>query len=318
VAENQEIVKREAPQTIAVDTSSFASYLDTVKFMQIQRVAAMFAASDMVPVHYRGKTANCALAIHMSTRLDIDPMMFMQNSYVIHGKPGIQSIVAIALVNSRGPFTGPIQWKFAGTIKDKTRQCTAYVTHKVTGQVCESTVTWAMVEAEGWNKKDGSKWLSIPDQMFQYRSASFLAKLYCPEVLLGMVMKDELEDIEAGDKYEPTEKVSSLDEKLNRKKITSVQNSSESITQANPVPAELTPTAGQDSSVRDAELSEIDQFTKPVPPEAQNPSQDDRTEQKPCRYLCNACSNEFDTLAGPKKDLCRKCLSSDILDREKK
>jgi hypothetical protein len=270
VAENQEIVKREAPQTIAVDTSSFASYLDTAKFQQIQRVAGMFAASDIVPEHYRGKIANCALAIHMATRLEMDPMMFMQNSYVVHGKPGIQAVVAIALVNSRGPFTGPIQWRFEGTIKDKNRQCTAYAKHKVTGEVCESTVTWAMVDAEGWNKKAGSKWLTLPDLMFQYRSASFLARTYCPEVILGLPTAEELQDIEAGDEYKPTEKVSSLDEKLNRKKITSVQNSSGSITQTNPVPAELTPTAGQDSSVRDAELSEIDQFTKPVPTEGQN------------------------------------------------
>jgi len=57
-------------------------------------------------------------------------------------------------------------------------------------------VTWAMVEAEGWASKAGSKWKSIPDLMFRYRSAMFLARLYCPEVLLGMHSVDELHDIQ--------------------------------------------------------------------------------------------------------------------------
>jgi hypothetical protein len=316
VAENQEIVKQEPkpPQTIAVDDSSFSSYLDTAKFNQLYRVANVFAASDIVPEHYRNKPANCFLALQMATRLEIEPMMFIQNSYIVHGKPGLQAVVSIALVNSRGPFTGPIQWKFAGTIKDKTRQCTAYATHKVTGEVCEVTVSWAMVEAEGWNKKTGSKWLSIPDLMFQYRSASFLAKLYCPEVILGLPTAEELQDIEAGDDYKPTEKVSSLDEKLNRKKITSEVQNVETVSvksvdeQGNTGPELIDQKA--------AELSEIDQFSKPVPPDAKNTQQDAQESKIPAeeRYYCKECGEAFVKPAGLKKDMCPK-LHKPIIDR---
>lgn len=338
MAENQEIVKQE-PKRIEVyaeDNGSFSSYLDTAKFMQIQRVAAMFAASDMVPVHYRNKTANCALAIHMATRLEMDPMMFMQNSYVISGKPGLQAVVAIALVNSRGPFTGPIQWKFAGTIKDKNRQCTAYATHKVTKEVCETTVTWAMVEAEGWNKKAGSKWLTLPDLMFQYRSGSFLARLYCPETILGLPTKEELEDIEAGDKYEPAPpKTGRIEERMRKQVENTTQTPEETAKQLVEAEANLEdklpdiehPKQEPKPEPTDAEIqaelekaaiadAEIDEFAKPVPPKAKKTAQD-APESKISieqRYECQTCGMYFEKPAGLNKNLCPK-LHVGIVDR---
>jgi hypothetical protein len=35
-------------------------------------------------------------------------------------------------------------------------------------------------------------------------------------------------------------------------------------------------------------------------------------EPKECRFICNACSNEFDKL---KNNNCPQCLSNDIIDR---
>jgi hypothetical protein len=52
-----------------------------------------------------------------------------------------------------------------------------------------------MVKAEGWDSKSGSKWKSIPSQMFCYRAAAFFGRLYCPERLLGMQTAEELQDI---------------------------------------------------------------------------------------------------------------------------
>lgn len=175
-----------------VDDGEFAQLLDTNRFAQIQRVAALFSESDLVPEVFQKKTANCAVALQMAFRMRVDPMMLMQNMYIVHGKPGIEAKLAIALMNSRGPFEGPIQWRITGeALAD--RAWTAYAKHRLTGQVCEATVTWKMVQAEGWDKN--SKWKSIPDMMGRYRSATFLGRLYCPEVLLGLATEDELYDV---------------------------------------------------------------------------------------------------------------------------
>ncbi len=177
-----------------VDTGEFAQLLDSDRFAQIQRVAKLFSESDLVPAVFQGKPANCAVALQMAFRMRVDPMMLMQNMYIIKGRPGIEAKLAIALINSRGPFKGPVQWRFDG--EGDGRTCYAYAVHAKTGEKCEASVSWAMVKAEGWLTKDGSKWRTMPEIMFQYRSAMFLGRLYCPEVLLGLPSADELHDTE--------------------------------------------------------------------------------------------------------------------------
>ena len=52
----------------------------------------------------------------------------------------------------------------------------------------------AMADAEGWTKKNGSKWLTIPGIMLRYRAASFFASLNCPELTLGLYTQEEMLD----------------------------------------------------------------------------------------------------------------------------
>ncbi len=203
-AENQtqELEAFKKPEKLIVhDESDFSMLLDTGKFEQAWRAAQAFARSKLVPAHYQGSTDNCFVALVLAEQLNLTPFMVMNKTYIVHGRPGMEAQLVIALVNARGPFTGPIQWLMEGNGKD--RKCTAYATHSRTGEVCKASVDWAMVEAEKWNadkeyKSGGgvqkSKWNTMPEMMFRYRSAAFLARLYCPEVLMGLSTVDELQE----------------------------------------------------------------------------------------------------------------------------
>jgi hypothetical protein len=158
------------------------------------RLATSYSRSKIVPEQYRGNPDDCFIACQMAFRWKADPFMVMQSSYVVHGKPGIEGKLAIALINSSGKIKGRVKYKFHG--EGKTRACTAYATDAESGETVESTVTWAMVEAEGWLGKSGSKWKTMPDVMFTYRSATFLVRQFYPEVLMGMRTVDELHDSE--------------------------------------------------------------------------------------------------------------------------
>jgi hypothetical protein len=190
-----------------IEDGEYSILFDTAKFEQAYRVARLFSASEFVPEAYRGKPENCFLALQMSTRLRVDPMMFMQRTYIVHGRPGMEATLVIALVNARGPFTGPIQWSVVGEGMDKT--CTAYATHKVTGEVCKAECSMRMAEAEGWIAKSGSKWKTLPDMMLRYRSAAFLARLYAPECIMGLSTVDELDDITVDGEVDVTPRVRS-------------------------------------------------------------------------------------------------------------
>ena len=165
--------------------------LDVARFEHAQRVGNMLAKSTMIPDHFRENLGNCVIALNFADRMGIDPFMAMTKMYVIHGKPAIETQLAIALVNKTGKFT-TIQYELTG--KGETRQCTAYATNKETNQRCEQTVTMAMAKAEGWTAKKGSKWGTMPDLMLQYRSAMFFARLYCPEALLGLYTREEVQE----------------------------------------------------------------------------------------------------------------------------
>jgi hypothetical protein len=191
-------------------------FLSVARFEFGQRVAKMLAESTMVPEHFRGNVGNCMIAMNMAERWQADVFMVMQNVYLIGKKPGIEAKLAIALINESGKFS-PLQFKLEG--QGDTRQCTAYATHNKTGERLEQVVTMRIAHAEGWVNKPGSKWKTMPDLMLQYRSATFFARMYCPEVLLGMQTRDEIYDyvdLEKSDSgsYEAQTTAADLEKKL--------------------------------------------------------------------------------------------------------
>lgn len=189
-----EAQQAEVKQTalVARDTSQFSSILDGPKFSQIQRAAKLFATSKLVPAHFQGDMPSVFVALQMAIRLEVDPFMLMQNVYMVHGRPGMEGKLVIALINKRGPFKGPVQWRFEGQGMD--RKCTAYA-KLPDGEVCEAEVTMEQAKKEGWLDKPGSKWKTLPDLMLRYRSAVFLARFFCPEVTMGIQTVEEMEDI---------------------------------------------------------------------------------------------------------------------------
>lgn len=186
------VEEKDGKKLVAQDDSPNSMFMDSAKFEQLWRVASAFSRADIVPDHYKRKPENCMISIAMAYRMDVDPLMMLQSSYIVHGKPGIEAKLAIALINKSRIFSTPLSFKIEG--QGKTRSCTAMATHARSGQVFEETVSMQMAEAEGWTAKKGSKWITLPDLMLKYRAAMFFGRLYCPEVLMGMSSVDELED----------------------------------------------------------------------------------------------------------------------------
>ena len=175
----------------AKTTQDGGMFLDANRFEFGVRVAKMLAGSDMLPDHFQGSPGNIMIALNLADRFGTDPFMTMQNIYIVHGKPGLEAKLAIALINQCGKFT-PLQYRLEG--EGESRKCTAHAKHISSGEKLEQTVTFAMARKEGWVDKPLSKWKTMPDLMLQYRSAMFFARLFCPEVLLGMHTREELQD----------------------------------------------------------------------------------------------------------------------------
>lgn len=167
-------------------------------FSHMMAVAEVFAKSEQVPQHYRGKPNDCFITLEMAHRCKANPMMFFQNTYVVYGKPGMMATLAIALINTSGLFDGGIQYETEGSDDpfDKSYRVRCYAYRKRDGErVSGPWIDWPTVQNEGWDQNKGSKWKTMPGLMFQYRAATWFGRTVCPEVLMGMRTLDELEDV---------------------------------------------------------------------------------------------------------------------------
>lgn len=157
------------------------------------RLAKWFAKSSLVPKSFQGKEADCGIIIEMARRNGMDPLMLFQNCDVIHGRPALRAVACIAMLQNSGLIRGAIQYEFDG--EGDGYGCRAVVIDAITNNmVCGPWITWQTVKAEGWDKKEGTKWRSMPDQMFRYRAASWLIRSTYPSVTMGMHTIDEMED----------------------------------------------------------------------------------------------------------------------------
>lgn len=156
-----------------------------------QRVAKMMSSSSIVPKNYVNNVANTMIALELANRIGISPFMVMQNLDIIQGKPSWNSTFIIAALNSCGRFK-PMKFKFEG--EGDSYGCYAY-TYDESGELLKGTkITMKMVQSEGWMNKSGSKWKTMPEQMFQYRAASFFGRVHAPDILNGMHSVDEVKD----------------------------------------------------------------------------------------------------------------------------
>lgn len=172
-----------------------AGFFDLQGFELLQRVAKAFASSSLVPQQYQGNVANCMIALNLARRLNADELMVMQNLYIVHGNPGWSAKFLIACVNSCGRYES-LRYEWRGQPGADDYGCRAWTIEKSTGEkLFGAWVDWKMVKAEGWNKKNGSKWLTMADQMFIYRSAAFWQRGYAPEISMGLSTAEELVDV---------------------------------------------------------------------------------------------------------------------------
>lgn len=181
------------PTEISIAEQAIA--IEERKFALAQRQAKVYAESALVPNEYRNNIGNVLIAQNMAKRMGADTLMVMQNLYIVHGKPGWSAAFLVASFNSNGRFSA-IKYRFEGTPQTDDWSCTAFCTEHSSGETIEGTkITWKMANLEGWVNKNGSKWKTMPEQMFRYRAATFLIRSTAPEIGMGLLTKDELEDM---------------------------------------------------------------------------------------------------------------------------
>ena len=231
------------PMTAPTNTAlSNNGVFQVTNFNEAINAASFLSGSSLVPTDYRrwvpvknqyGKavtnadgtpqlmenpnaTSNCLIALNMANRMGYDPLMIMQNLYIIEGRPAWSSQFIIAAINACGKFD-PLQFEIVNegekeieyvnsywengkklsakaTVKLENLTCIAWTTDKKGNRLQSDKISMEMAVKEGWYQKNGSKWQTMAGQMLRYRAAAFFGRIYAPEILMGIYAADEIRD----------------------------------------------------------------------------------------------------------------------------
>ena len=158
-----------------------------------QRMAKVFASSNLVPTQYQGNIGNVMIAMNISQRIGADPLMVMQNLVIVHNQPTFEAKFAIACFNATGKYT-PIRYEEVGERGKDSWGMYAHAIDKATGDVLKGPeVTIKLAKDEGWYNQN-AKWRNVPQLMLRYRSASWFIRTTDPGVMMGFQTSDEVED----------------------------------------------------------------------------------------------------------------------------
>lgn len=230
-----------AHQTTVAPEASLPSisvgFGDLASWEFTQRVARALSCSTMVPEAYRqmipnprkrgelvdnpNAISNCIVALNMAKRMNADPLMIMQNLYIVEGRPSWSAQFVISVINNSKLFSSRLNFQFkdlgekivdyttyvwsdeerrkiptSSRVPIKDRSCVAWAIDAATGERVEGpTVSIELAVKEGWYTRNGSKWQTMPENMLIYRAASFFGRVHTPELLMGLRTQDEAMDI---------------------------------------------------------------------------------------------------------------------------
>lgn len=150
------------------------------------KFADFLSASDIVPKDFQRKPANILVAVQWGMELGLQPMQAMQSIAVINGRPSLWGDAVIALVRS-----SPLCEYVYESDDGETATCRV----KRVGED-EQVRTFSMADAAqaGLKGKQGP-WAQYPKRMRQMRARSFALRDVFPDVLRGMPMAEEVQDI---------------------------------------------------------------------------------------------------------------------------
>lgn len=215
---NIAMTEQQAPNTISASNSIF----NVQALGQLQAFAGLMAQSAVtVPAHLAGKPADCMAIVMQAMQWGMNPYAVAQKTHLVNGILGYEAQLVNAVIASSNAIQGRFHYRYGGewerctTTKEVTREKTGKngkytVTERIRGwededeiglfiQVGailrgENEITWGEpVYFSGVVTRNSPLWVSNPKQQIAYLGVKYWARLYCPEVILGVYSADETE-----------------------------------------------------------------------------------------------------------------------------
>ena len=176
---------REAARSISiagggVTLENWAQSVDYAKYMA--------KAHHAVSKPLRDNVGMCIAIIDLATRWGFSPFMLAQRCHVINDVLCFESQVIHAVVEKYAPLKFRLRPTYDGEGDAKT--CT--VTGHFKGEL--EPLTYTTPQLGKIHPKNSPLWKTDPDQQLFYMATTRWARRYCPDILLGIHTRQEMED----------------------------------------------------------------------------------------------------------------------------
>ena len=186
-----------------------------------ERLTALMSFADKmaecrvtVPAHLAGKPGDCMAIAMQADRWGMDPFAVAQKTHLINGTLGYEAQLVNAVITAMAPTVGRLQFewfgpweKIVGKFKTLTGKSGKPYQAPAWSQADEAGCgvrVWATLRGETEPRvlelllqqatvRNSTLWASDPKQQLAYLATKRWARLYTPDVILGVYTPDELE-----------------------------------------------------------------------------------------------------------------------------
>ncbi|WP_456392769.1 hypothetical protein [Nitratifractor sp.] len=166
-------------------------------FELLQRKAKAFISGSVLPQRFRN-VGDVIILEQMSRDLGIPMLTLAGGLYLVKGQAMLSGQLVIAILNRSGRFDGPVKWEE----RSEPWGVRAYV--ELDGERLEGPwIDEDLIQRNGWGSNP--HWKNNRDLMARYRAATWMARLYAPDLLFGLRTEGEIIDAETIAPNEPDE-----------------------------------------------------------------------------------------------------------------
>jgi len=186
----------QTPNTISASSAVF----NVQALGQLTAFAELMAQSAVtVPDHLRGKTADCMAIVMQAMQWGMNPYAVAQKTHVVKGTLGYEAQLVNAVISSSSAIVGRFHYEYGGDwekIAGKKEGRDESGLFVRVGAVLrgENDITWGEnIYLADITTRNSPLWTTAPKQQIAYLAVKYWARLYCPEVILGVYSPDEVE-----------------------------------------------------------------------------------------------------------------------------
>lgn len=157
-------------------------------FAELEKFSHFMALSNFVPKHLRQKQADCLAVLLQSMRWEMDPFSVAQKTYFVNDGMAYEAQLVNAIILSRAPLKARPKLKWSG--EGENLKCEVSATF-----IGEDEPAVFEAELKTITTRNSPLWKQQPKQQLGYFATRSWARLYCPDVLMGVYTKEEMEDV---------------------------------------------------------------------------------------------------------------------------